>query len=761
MDPRSQQTRRAGAKYALLSALFVACLALFAVPAFAASAVSLELTAASLAVPVASPGDTTGNGYVTVGITPDPPCQGPLLSLAFTACRCNVDPLIASFGPTGIPRIRAVVRPDVLCAVCDPHTVTLPLGTMNAGHYSLYYERTLVFVRADSTVDSTTTLELVSFDVLGECPGPTGVRYLNQVHVGGASPCVGCPPETCANEKIPLLLRGTFPDACTWVDTVRFIPSPVAGPMPVPPIVEIVYKRSCQPAACPAVVVPWERRLFLPPLPPNFYDLHVRGVIETDCGSLPEPAGEGSFVFSVVQCSTQVNCYRAFFPHTNESCDASFSGAKPAEVTLNVASRIPIAGLQGVLRVDAPALEIVDVFPASGAAGMSLQWTREGNGARFVLFSTNGTTIGGPEPNDAVLPHPVLTVKVAINPLVDAPIPAVAFVSADELIASDSEGHALPRCPVITLDLLSDPRARICAATVCDHNGDGQADVRDLVLLVRCIQGLAQCTDPLGMLDCDHDGALDLDDVFCCARVVLGGAPDDSVGGRPEPRVTLRIDPPIVGEDGVIDVPVRLDGTAYVGAARLELSYPSSRYEIVELQQPSGSNWLALTETRTDRIVLGLIGVAGDAPVVVGQEAWHVRLRLRAGQSPGGALALESAQFSGGDGVGLVTGVVPQSVSLGSVGVVALSTPRPNPFGDRTEFTVNLAAPTALEVEVFDLAGRRVATVFRGVAPAGVNDYAWRGMRDDGSRARSGVYFVRVRSNGSETGRKVLFVPSD
>jgi len=44
-------------------------------------------------------------------------------------------------------------------------------------------------------------------------------------------------------------------------------------------------------------------------------------------------------------------------------------------------------------------------------------------------------------------------------------------------------------------------------------------------------------------------------------------------------------------------------------------------------------------------------------------------------------------------------------------------------------------------VSVFDLAGRRVATIYRGFAVAGTRDMVWNRTRDDGTVAPSGLYF--------------------
>jgi flagellar hook assembly protein FlgD len=52
------------------------------------------------------------------------------------------------------------------------------------------------------------------------------------------------------------------------------------------------------------------------------------------------------------------------------------------------------------------------------------------------------------------------------------------------------------------------------------------------------------------------------------------------------------------------------------------------------------------------------------------------------------------------------------------------------------------------EVEVLDLQGRHVATVFQGEVEAGSRVLAWDGRDDDGRDPGPGVYFLRVTSGG-------------
>lgn len=69
---------------------------------------------------------------------------------------------------------------------------------------------------------------------------------------------------------------------------------------------------------------------------------------------------------------------------------------------------------------------------------------------------------------------------------------------------------------------------------------------------------------------------------------------------------------------------------------------------------------------------------------------------------------------------------------------------RPNPFRDQSSFSVSLPTPMQAEVAVFDLAGRRVRTVFSGMLPTGTTQMQWDGRRADGSPVPGGIYFYRL-----------------
>jgi hypothetical protein len=84
----------------------------------------------------------------------------------------------------------------------------------------------------------------------------------------------------------------------------------------------------------------------------------------------------------------------------------------------------------------------------------------------------------------------------------------------------------------------------------------------------------------------------------------------------------------------------------------------------------------------------------------------------------------------------------------------------PNPFHGsmRMSFVVSDAAGAEVEMSVFDVAGRHVATLARGRYDAGPHVVQWDGRGLDGARARTGMYFVRGRIGSADVTTSVMKV---
>ena len=82
----------------------------------------------------------------------------------------------------------------------------------------------------------------------------------------------------------------------------------------------------------------------------------------------------------------------------------------------------------------------------------------------------------------------------------------------------------------------------------------------------------------------------------------------------------------------------------------------------------------------------------------------------------------------------------------------------PNPFNARTAIRYSLPAGADVELVLFDVTGRRVATLVDGQQPGGTHAVVWDGLTDSGVEVASGVYFYRLQVGDRRRSRKLLLL---
>jgi hypothetical protein len=77
-----------------------------------------------------------------------------------------------------------------------------------------------------------------------------------------------------------------------------------------------------------------------------------------------------------------------------------------------------------------------------------------------------------------------------------------------------------------------------------------------------------------------------------------------------------------------------------------------------------------------------------------------------------------------------------------------LGAPSPNPSGGRVRLDVSLPAAADVRLVVFDVQGRRVATLVEGLLASGRHPVAWESRDDRGRPVAAGVYWARLEALG-------------
>jgi hypothetical protein len=98
---------------------------------------------------------------------------------------------------------------------------------------------------------------------------------------------------------------------------------------------------------------------------------------------------------------------------------------------------------------------------------------------------------------------------------------------------------------------------------------------------------------------------------------------------------------------------------------------------------------------------------------------------------------------------------VPEEFVTSNMPAVLLK-PHPNPFSDETRIEYVLASSGHVGLSVYDIRGRKVATLADGPVSSGSHSVTWRGDADDGSTLAAGVYFVRMTAGFSSCTRRVV-----
>ena len=88
----------------------------------------------------------------------------------------------------------------------------------------------------------------------------------------------------------------------------------------------------------------------------------------------------------------------------------------------------------------------------------------------------------------------------------------------------------------------------------------------------------------------------------------------------------------------------------------------------------------------------------------------------------------------------------------------ALFPAKPNPSSNGTMVRFILPVEGRLRADIFDIAGRRVRSLFRGHASAGAQALHWDGRDERGNDAAPGIYFVRLRHGREDRAIKITLV---
>lgn len=222
------------------------------------------------------------------------PCVGDSIYITFHSCNACVDLWSTWWDQASHTlSLNAIYWPQT----CEPNAPCNPESLIAFGGLADSVGNRAVRVRIQTSVvyDSVTCVSERFLDmgyVARDCghppplPPPTpaedSLQYVDRVQIG-ASPCLGCPPQACAGQDVPVVLSGIIRHRCYEFRRVELRPS--LGGSADPPTVRVVFaERDCFVTPCDPDSVPWERGVLLPALPADNEVLRVESGILVTCG---------------------------------------------------------------------------------------------------------------------------------------------------------------------------------------------------------------------------------------------------------------------------------------------------------------------------------------------------------------------------------------------------------------------------------------------------------------------------------------------
>jgi len=247
------------------------------------------------------------------------------------------------------------------------------------------------------------------------------------------------------------------------------------------------------------------------------------------------------------------------------------------------------------------------------------------------------------------------------------------------------------------------------------------------------------------------DNLIDFEDLIVFAinygtvskPVVVGR---ETVSGRNELALTMESS---AEGAGIITAVLEAAGAGDIQGMSIDLAWNS---QVVEPIEVDGGDWLnqqsrsvTLLSARPGNVDLALLGrgagLSGNGTLA------RVTFRVKASGDPG----IRIDQVVGRN-------VLNRPVAIATTGGIAgdlaanrptrLGVGHPNPFQSSTQLPLSIGRPGVIRLTVFDVLGRPVRTLIDGSATAGEQIVTWDGLDQNGVRAASGLYFIRLEADG-------------
>lgn len=300
----------------------------------------------------------------------------------------------------------------------------------------------------------------------------------------------------------------------------------------------------------------------------------------------------------------------------------------------------------------------------------------------------------------------------------------------------------------------------------CDINNDTVIDVRDVIICLRMIVGLPLPPFPLGhavptryelwAANATRNLTVNMTDAYLILLKAIGRLLPKVSAQASHNAVALNWSKREMQNEEIV-IPFEVEGGANVHAASLSLYYDAAALTLEEIA-PSMENsfWIANTK-EAGKIRVALLNAEG----LLNAQKELLRLRFKIIQTGNAIVPFSIAQAELFDAhAQSIQVLLTQGEPSSPPQSFALLQNFPNPFNPETTIRFDLPHPSEVRLQIFNVHGQLLRTLFEGALKPGAWQRAWDGKDARGNEVPSGVYFYRLQVNGGEwsSARKMILM---
>ncbi len=298
-----------------------------------------------------------------------------------------------------------------------------------------------------------------------------------------------------------------------------------------------------------------------------------------------------------------------------------------------------------------------------------------------------------------------------------------------------------------------------------DVSGNGTVSALDASLMLQYTVGLVQFTaaqkqvgdvnlSSTGLDVNAMDAAVTLSSVV--GQVTLpfrGPLPIHTLSGQPVPAKAVSLSP-VSGMSGqMISIPVYVDANiAGIRSAQMRLVYDNTQLKIQRvLTTDLTSNFMVASNIQDGAVT---IAMASGNELAHGGQLLNIEAEV-VGSGNNIVVSLESISLND-NSVSSVTSVGTKNDNVPAT--YELSQNYPNPFNPSTTIEYKLPERAFVEMKIYDITGREVATLVSGMQEAGTHNVVWNATNGYGVKVASGVYIYRITAGNFTQLKKMVLL---